>query len=591
MKRLIHWLDGYPRPVWIPAAVAVVLGALFVLTLGTQAALAKVALGHAQAQAEVLQQQLRDSNRAGAEKTLKGLQADTDKARRNTEGPAWAIASVIPGIRDEVFAVRTASTSIDTIADTAMPPAVSVAADLNAKSFSPKGGRIDVAALQKVAPAIGKTSQVLTAERAKIDHIHPSDLLWPLGGPMRDLQTKIDDAERSAHGAAVATELAPQLLGSQGKRRFLLIFQNNAEIRSTGGLTGAFVILTANNGRFTIDKPGSNRDLLGGIDKPVLPLTFDETLVYPSDMGIDIRDTNFTPDFPRTAALDRAIVKKKLGLDVDGVLSMDPVGLSYLLRGTGPVTLADGSTLTPDNAVRSLINEVYFKIRDPLEQDAYFASATQKIFEKVASGAGDPTETLKALAQGVNERRLMFWSATPDEQSRLAGSAIASELPGDEKAPQFGVYLNDATLSKMQYYLDFTTSVKSTQCARNGTQTLVATTVLKSKAPKDAGSLPAYVTGDSGKVPSGSQELIVRFYGTAGGAFTSVTMDGRDQQIYGLQHQDRPVTYVLATVKPGQTVTLVARSVTDRGQRGDGLFLTTPGLSAIKSDAVIRSSC
>lgn len=591
MRAVLPPLSRVPTPVWIALGAAAALLALAGFVLIVEGVKAKSALLAASTQTQTLQQQLADGESGAAPTTLRSLARNTDRARRHTDGPLWATASFVPFLGDDARAVNVAAASVDRIVDRAVPPVVEAASSLNAKAFSPRNGRIDIERLATLAPVAAEASGVLNEERKQIDSINASNLVGPLARPIRELQDKVGTAESSAHAAAVATKLTPDLLGASQPRRYLLVFQNNAEIRSTGGLNGAYVILTANDGRLTIDEPGSNSDLLGDIEEPVLRLTKDERLVFPTAMGTDFRNTGFTPDFPRSAQLARAIVKRKLDTDVHGVLSMDPVALSYVLRGTGPITLADGTRLTSDNAVRVLLNEVYVRIPEPRLQDAYFASATQRIFEQAMTGEGDPTEVIRALAQGVSERRVMFWSARKSEQTQLAGTALANELPSTPDSPQFGVYLTDTTLAKMQYYLDFKTALDATDCSTQGVQTLVSTTTLTSRAPADAANLPKYIAGNSGKVPSGDQVLIVRLYGSSGGAFTEVTLDGREQQLYGLQHHGRPVTYVVVKLKPGQTSELVSTSVTGRRQGGDGMLLTTPGIAAFRNAVPVRSAC
>src|SRR5690349_6301064 len=356
---------------------AVVVVVVVVLLLAASVLRAKSALSAAITDAQLLQTQLTDSDAASAKATLGALRADTERSRDRTSGRLWSVGAHLPVVGDDFRAVRAVAVGVDRIADRALPPIVSISASLNAKAFSPRDGRIDLAAMERIRPAVTKSSKALSAEAATIAAIDPNPLAGPLESQVRDLQAKVSKAAGGARAAATATELAPALLGAEGERSYLVIFQNNAEIRSTGGLSGAFVIMHAKDGAISIDSPGSSPDLMTKVDKPPLELTDDELLVYPSDMGTDIRDTNFTPDFPRVGQLDRAIVKRELNTDVDGVLSMDPVGLSYVLRGTGPVTLTDGTVLTADNAIRTLLNETYRKFEDNARQDAYFAGAAQ----------------------------------------------------------------------------------------------------------------------------------------------------------------------------------------------------------------------
>ncbi|MBA2463434.1 MAG: DUF4012 domain-containing protein, partial [Nocardioidaceae bacterium] len=129
---------------------------------------------------------------------------------------------------------------------------------------------------------------------------------------------------------------------------------------------------------------------------------------------------NFTPDFPRTAELIAGMWESRQGLAVDGVVSADPVALSYMLRGTGPVETTGGRTLTAESAVPLLLSEVYAEIPDPARQNDFFDEAASSVFDAVAAGTGQPRIVLDGLTQAASERRVLVWSARGDEQRILA---------------------------------------------------------------------------------------------------------------------------------------------------------------------------
>ena len=62
----------------------------------------------------------------------------------------------------------------------------------------------------------------------------------------------------------------PALLGGSGPRDYLLVFQNNAELRATGGLPGVMSLIHAENGRVDITRQAS-AGAMGELDEPVLP--------------------------------------------------------------------------------------------------------------------------------------------------------------------------------------------------------------------------------------------------------------------------------------------------------------------------------
>lgn len=65
------------------------------------------------------------------------------------------------------------------------------------------------------------------------------------------------------------------------------------------------------------------------------------------------QDVNLSPDFPTAAALFAKMYTDRTGTAVDGVVAIDPVALSYLLEGTGPVEVGDGVVLTSDTVSRN----------------------------------------------------------------------------------------------------------------------------------------------------------------------------------------------------------------------------------------------
>src|SRR5690606_32596944 len=140
--------------------------------------------------------------------------------------------------------------------------------------------------------------------------------------------------------------------------------------------------------------------------EPVLPLTDAELALYDRQLGTFVHVVNFTPHFPRSAELARAFWGLRYPEELDGVLSIDPVALSYLLRATGPIEV-QGRQLTAENAVDGLLNRVYVEIDNPAAQDEFFSAVTGEVFGALTDGVDDPGEMLSGLARGAREGRLL----------------------------------------------------------------------------------------------------------------------------------------------------------------------------------------
>ena len=538
--------------------------------------------------------QLRDALTAGdqakASAALSQMQSNVSSAQASLDSSVLSVAAKAPIVGKNVKAVRTIADAVGSVAQDGLPPLVDVADKFNAKTFNPQGGKIDVEAISGLAPSLAASSKAVTDANRRIQSVDADSLLAQLQEPVRDAQDQIGDAASIAARATVASRVVPQMLS--GQHTYLLIFQNNAEVRATGGLPGSYAGLRVDDGQLTLVGQGAGGDL-GDLPEDAAPLSDEEKALFTTKLVRDFRDVNFTPDFPRAAEIASAIIEKERGASVDGVISLDPVTLSYLLKGTGPIELSDGTRLTSENAVDVLLNNVYVNFPDGNDQDAFFQSATDQIFDKVIAGAGDPTETLKALTKGTEERRVSLWLKDPALNAEIAGTPLAHELPsGKDASPAIGYYLNDATGAKMQYYLTTKVSGKSTKCTDDGVQSYTTQMDLSSSAPADASALPESIQGPGfGAVP-GSMLMNLYVYGPTGGTISAVSFDGKETPYFEELSQDgRPVAQITVQVNPGQTVKVGVNASSGKGQTGATSVTSTPSIKPGRSTQTWASSC
>ncbi|GAP53584.1 hypothetical protein AHiyo6_01490 [Arthrobacter sp. Hiyo6] len=284
--------------------------------------------------------------------------------------------------------------------------------------------------------------------------------------------------------------------------------------------------LSIDNGKMTLASQTSASAL--GTFAPPVALDSEQQQIYSARLGKYMQDVNLTPDFPSSAATALEMWEKKNGERLDGVISVDPVALGYILDATGPVPLTDpalrvlaGSglptTLTGQNVVPTLLSDVYAKIQKPQLQDVYFASVAKEIFAALSSGKGDDKALLNGIGKGADERRILLWSASTDEQKVIANYPMSGSIAGASVTPaQFGVYFNDGTGAKMDYYIKRTVQlVQECTGSEYGQVKVIVTST--NTAPADAAtSLPEYVTGGGFfGVPPGSVRTNVSAYGPA----------------------------------------------------------------------------
>ena len=231
----------------------------------------------------------------------------------------------------------------------------------------------------------------------------------------RNVQDQLDALAATARGGATVARLVPPMLGQDGPRKYLLVVQNNAEIRSTGGLPGSLQILNADNGKLTLGEQRSVDDF-DVLTQPALPLTEEEKALYGDNLGENIRDTNLTPDFPRAAALMSALHTRSFGSDVDGIIAIDPVVLASVLRATGPVTVAGekftSTTSSPSSSTRSTCASRPASSRTPT------STRRRGIFNTLVTRKVEPLKVLRQLGGSASSDVSWCGARTPRSSAR-----------------------------------------------------------------------------------------------------------------------------------------------------------------------------
>jgi hypothetical protein len=432
-----------------------VLAAL--VTFGWQAVRASRALLDARSTGELVQQRVRSGDFDGANRALRDLQQQTHRAADSTDGVLWDLGRHLPLLGRNIAAVQAVSQVLDTTTRENAPVALELSRAVDEGRFRPRGGRIDLAEVQRLAPSVRRAADSIDRASGRLAATRADELLFPFNDLVGDLQTQVDRARSAATASAHAFALLPAMLGDKGPRTYLLMIQNPAEIRSTGGLPGSLAVLHAEKGRLTMGWQGSPSDVVD-VTAPPVKLARDTEAEYGPTPAVDLRDANVTPDFPEAARIAATMVERRQHVRLDGVVSVDPIALAEMMRGTGPVTVKPTVVLTAANVVPALLNQTYQVLDTQQAQNDFFEVAARKIFDSVMAGQGDQQLAIRGLATAAGEHRIQVWSTHRDEQAVLHGTAVSGALVGRSRTPYVGLYLNDSTAGKMDYYLQYRSS-------------------------------------------------------------------------------------------------------------------------------------
>lgn len=529
----------------------------------------------------------RDSGARSA--AITDLQASAASAKNRTDGFWWGAITLTPFVGDDASGIRELSKSLDLVASQAIAPLGDTVDDLDSLTA---GGRVDVA---KVAALQDKVSTAHDAFSTAAELVRAEDSSG-FAGAFRsrydDYVDTVSELARDLGAAETAVEILPGMLGAEKPRQYLLIFENNAEIRATGGLPGSWALVKADDGKLDMSEQGSARDF-DVYANPIGDLTSAEKALFGPEMGRFFQDPNFTPDFPRAAEVFNAFWAERYPEQpLDGVVSIDVVALSYLLDGLGPVQ-ADDLTLSADNVVEQLLSTVY-KQPDPAKQDEMFRGVARSIFEKVTLSPEDPIALVEGIGRAAREGRFHVASFDKGESELLAGTRVAGELSSDDGAtPHIDVALNDGTASKMSYYLRYDTEIRSMSCDEGIQQLEVSIALTQTVSPRDAAALPSDVTGRGpvGTRP-GNQLVRVHVFAPFGGNISNVKIDGKAvSQPEAVNLRGRSAVTLAALIDSLDDVIITLSVESGAGQIADGVLQQTPSVVPGGANGRFRSSC
>lgn len=567
--------------------VVVIIGAAMAV-FAVQALSVKDDLTHAKSEMSHVLTAVKKGDTAAIEKAADRVADLTAHADETVQGPLWGIFSSVPFVGRNVDAVRTVTQATHTLVEGALPPGIKLLKTMKADSLAVDGGGINLAPLKKAVSALPKINGAFSDAQTQLATIDRSKILPVVDDAISPLFDVMDEAAPLLKNVEKYLPTFLEIAGADGPRSYLLIFQNNAETRSTGGLPAATAQVNIDDGKISLGKQTSTYTFRR--DQQVIDLPAETLGLYDSDTFSGFGNFTRTPNFTTTAKAFDALWYNTYGEKLDGVFSIDPVVLSHVLKVTGPVTVDDGTTLTSKNVVEELLYKAYLRYPAGAAQDYFFADVAARVFMKVAGGGWDVMDMFHALSTSADEQRLYLWFTRDDEQAMAIDLGLDGELKTtNKKTTQVGVFLNDYAASKLEYFLTSKVKVTCDAEARTVTTSVSITNTLSAADPMTSYQLGARNSGFG--VPRTSFILDVMYFAPPGTDIdSSDPADGDDPSATrtGVEN-GRNVESLRFFVAEGQTRTVSFTSTLPKKNVGPVSVRYTP--TATSTLVTVAKSC
>ncbi len=266
----------------------------------------------------------------------------------------------------------------------------------------------------------------------------------------------------------------PELSGWQQSvpdRHYLILFQNNNELRVGGGFISAYGLLSFRNGlpvNFQMD------DVYNMDSKrtPFTPMPYPMSVLIHNADGAPIsygfRDANVSPDFPTNAAKLTELLGKEntAAPQIDGVISVNYSVLENLMQIVQPVD-ADGEKVYAGNLFSLTEHEVNNIDKHNLEalksRKGFLSELSKSLFVKVKVHPEFWQKIIDLSINMLNQKEIqVYLSSPPLENSVLAknwGGKFSDDVDGDVLAvnvANYGGMKSDRYIRRdVQYEVDF----------------------------------------------------------------------------------------------------------------------------------------
>lgn len=334
--------------------------------------------------------------------------------------------------------------------------------------------------LQKITPELDTIGADLETVKTELAFINENR--YPVQVKGMALRSYVQEAHTFSAGAADALtqfkpvfQQLPAIAGATGKKKYLILFQNDKELRPTGGFLTAYSLIYIENGKVTPDKS----DDIYTLDKQ-----FAKKLPIPPELGKylttekywNLRDMNIYPDFKQSMDTFNANYKtvRDSAKDIDGIIAVDTNVLTDLVKVLGPVEVPGFGTFSAQTDPSCDCAQIIGALSQITDRPTPYVRTDRKgilgpmmrnILTKAYTAPKTQWPTLFTTAwQNVQSRHVQFYffDANAQAAAEVAGSAGRMQL--DPSAQDF-LAIVDANLGGAKSNLYVSSNVAQTVSA------------------------------------------------------------------------------------------------------------------------------
>jgi nucleoside-diphosphate-sugar epimerase len=336
-----------------------------------------------------------------------------------------------------------------------------------------------------------------------------------------DLELKVGQYSQMVGKARTAAFVLPKVIGLDSQKKYLVLLQNNMELRPGGGFIGSYAVIDFEGGKLKNIKVDDIYNLDGNLKTHIEPPT---EIKY--DLGQKdwyLRDSNFDPDFPTSARQAMYFYNLEAGEKVSGVIAMDLSSAQKLLTAVGPLDLADyQEKIDQDNLFDRAITHAEVSFFPGSQSKKNFITSLQtEVFNHLffLNNQNWPA-IIGAVGESLEQKHVMVYLSDSTLFSYLTSQGWGGVFPRgvkEEVGERRGfLAVNEANFgaNKSNYYLQRTNNLHTT-IGKDGEVSHILRVSYLNQSPSDVW-------------PAGKYKNRLRIYLPGGTKLNKASWDGED---------------------------------------------------------------
>ncbi|HVT00786.1 MAG TPA: DUF4012 domain-containing protein [Patescibacteria group bacterium] len=222
------------------------------------------------------------------------------------------------------------------------------------------------------------------------------------------------------------SRVADKVLGFDGEKNYLILFQNNGELRPTGGFIGSIGELKLSNGKIESFDIKDVYDLDGQLKSHIEP-------PFPVRRNLQenlyLRDSNFAPDFQETASTAALLYNLETNKKVDGVIAVDFNAVRRIIGEIGPIKLTGyNKTIDDKNAfdfLQSTIDNNFFP--GSTEKKDVLNALYNQIILKTEGNSNNAAKVARIIPSLMDDKDIIFSFNQNSVQSIFSSEGYGGE--------------------------------------------------------------------------------------------------------------------------------------------------------------------